>query len=1834
MTLAVDAPRVRSNVVTALQTLLDSYRNAAVTQREAGTYFEELTVCYLENEPLYRELYENVVPYAAWAAKQGLDKRDAGIDLVAETKSGEVHAIQCKLYAPDHKVQKAEIDSFFTASGKKPFARRIIVSTTDLWSDHAEDALRDQQPPVTKIDLAKLEESVVDWSKFAPTEAPALRGKKEPRPHQRDARAAVIAGLREKDRGKLIMACGTGKTFTSLKIAEQQAGTGKRVLFLVPSLALLSQTLTEWTQESEIRLQSFAVCSDSDVGKKRTKDDDAVQIFVHELQYPATTDGKRLAAEMKRRHDGEHMSVVFATYHSIDVVSQAQKEHGLPEFDLIICDEAHRTTGAKFEGEDESHFVRVHDQGYVRAKKRLYMTATPRIFGDTAKATAERDNVVLCSMDDESLYGKHLYTLTFSEAVKRGLLVDYKVIVLAVEEKHVNRRLQRLLADENNELRVDDASKIIGCWKALAKKGLAEELLGDHAPMKRAVAFCQVIERQKGAKVHKVSSKHIAEMFQAVIEAYQESETEEEHGATPRLRCEAEHVDGSMNASQKEAKIAWLKAESGEDACRILSNVRCLSEGVDVPALDAVLFLTPRSSQVDVVQSVGRVMRTAPGKKRGYIVLPVVVPAGIEPHEALNDNQTYKVVWQVLQALRSHDDRFDAMVNKLDLEARDPSKMEVIAITDKIAKKTPSKRGDAQKKDAAKKAAKAGKAIGSAGRPSAPPEQRELEFEIGEIERAIYAKLVQKVGNRHHWEDWAKDIAKIARTHIDRISAILGNPTNVKEREAFDRFAEELRDDLNDSITRDEIIEMLAQHLVTKPVFEALFAGQSFATENSMSRAMQGVLDALHEHHLEKEASTLEAFYESVKMRASGIDSVDGKQKIVVELYDKFFRNAFPKMSERLGIVYTPVEIVDFILKSVDHLLRTEFGQTLGSEGVHILDPFTGTGTFITRLLQSGLISKEELSRKYAKEIHANEIVLLAYYIAAINIEAAYHALVGGEYKPFEGICLTDTFQLYEKDDLVSRVLVDNSARRVRQKQLDIKVIIGNPPYSVGQDSENDNNANVDYPLLDGRISETYGARSEAKLSKGLYDSYVRAIRWASDRVGKSGIVGFVTNAGFVEAPTFDGLRKCLADEFSSLYIFHLRGNQRTAGERSKKEGGKVFGSGSRAPVAVSLLVKNPGAKEHGRIYLRDVGDYLTREQKLETVATFGSVAGITEAKGWITVSPDAHGDWLKQRDDSFRAYIPSGIKDKEDRTARVFSMFSLGVVTNRDAWASSPSSAGLAEHIERMIRFYNDELARFEKTHPGMTKKGREPMVEGFIDTDPTKIAWTRALKNEFAKGERLQFQASRIVPSLYRPFSQHWLYFDRKLNEMVYQMPKLFPVPGAKNRVIGFSAGESRSGFSVLMTDVVPSLHATDMVGSQYLPLFWYEVESPIDAAGESALFGSARSLDTNRRDGITDAGLTHFQSAYPGETITKEDVFYYVYGILHSPDYRERYADNLGKELPRIPRVKTASDFWAFSKAGRALGDLHVGYEKVPEHPARIEGPAKPTAAQYRVEKMKFGKGKDKSTVHYNDFITVRDIPLEAYDYVVNGKPAIDWVMERQSVTTDKASGIVKDANAWATETVGDARYPLSLLLRVITVSLETMTIVRALPKLDILDEAAPADGVPGSGPAASVLPFRHVSPKPAERYTTCVPLVPLHAAAGGFSEAQEEVPEPGGPEAAWITWDGAARFAEGMFVAQVRGRSMEPAIPNGAYCLFRVASVPSSPDRAVLVRHAGTTDPESGGHFTVKRYREELGANGERRIVLEPANPSFEPVVVTPSEAGDVRIVAEVVAVLGG
>lgn len=1595
-----------------LSDLLERYRDHAVTEREKGTYFETLCIDFLKNDPLHGGEFDDVWTYQEWAKQHGVNAADTGIDLVASISGEDTFcAIQCKFYSSVYCIQKKDLDSFLTASESKYFTRRLFIETTDgEWGKNAEDVLDDLHIPLNRITLAQMNESSIDWSTYFKDQKVSFKAKKELYPHQQLALEAIRDGLKTADRGKLIMACGTGKTFTSLRIAEDMVGKGKMVLYLVPSLSLMSQTVREWTNDSNIDLRLFAVCSDVQVGKR--KGDDAGDIEIHDLELPATTKADKLAKIANLSAD-DRMTVVFSTYHSIQVISDAQKKHGLGEFDLIVCDEAHRTTGATLADEEESNFVKVHNADFITAKKRVYMTATPKIFGDNVKTKANEAAVELCSMDDEALFGETLFARGFSWAVENEFLTDYKVIVLAVDEGMVSSGVQRRLMDDNSQLKLDDATKIIGCYKALLKTNLKEDLSFDPAPMKRALAFCKTIK----------SSETIKKEFARVVDEYNEMQKATDAGEDT-LSCEVDHVDGTYNAKERERLLRWLKEDTEEDTCRILSNARCLSEGVDVPALDAIMFLHPRKSVIDVVQSVGRVMRRAPNKKRGYVILPIGIPSGMTAEEALADNEPYKVVWQLLNALRSHDDRFDSTINRIEFGEDISSRIEVVAITQDMP--TKAEKGNT------------GPDIGTGGsEPRPPSEPTQGDLFVDEFAKAIMAKIVKKCGTKSYWEDWAKDVAKIAQTHITRITSIV-EKEGTPERKAFDEFLEEIQDDLNDSVGRDEAIEMLAQHLITKPVFEALFNDYSFAKNNTVSIAMQSVLDVLQPQRLEKETESLEKFYNSVRQRVQGIETDEARQKIIKDLYDKFFKTAFPMLSRRMGIVYTPIEVVDFIIHSVNDVLKSEFGQTLGSEGVHILDPFTGTGTFITRLLQSGLITKEQLPHKYANEIHANEILLLAYYIAAINIEATYHSILGGDYKPFEGICLTDTFDMYENEDMIARLMPDNSERRKRQKKLPIKVIIGNPPYSAGQKSENDQAANVTYEALDRSLQNSYVAASTGN-PRSLYDNYIRAIRWASDRIqkGESGVLSYVCNAGWIEGKAADGLRKCLEEEFSNLYIFNLRGNQRTSGELSRKEGGKIFGSGSRAPIAIMVLVKNPTVEKNGQIYYRDIGDYHSQDEKLKIISDYGSISGISNRNEWRKIQPDKDHDWLNQRDKSFDKYPVLG--DKKSKNAiTIFKSYSSGLKTNRDAWAYNYSKTLLQKNMARTTSFYMECLA--------------DPTSEKL--NDPTKISWSWVLRNRFNKGVEASFDAARIQSSSYRPFGRQLLYYDRMFNENRYLIPEQFPI-GTENNLSIVTCGVGGKQFSVLMTNTIPDIQL--MFNGQCFPLKLYP---PKRANKTDDLFDNNKTATENHC--ITEDGLKYFEDAYDGEIISKEDLFYYIYGLLHSTDYRARFKNNLSKQLPRIPAVKTVTDFWEFSKAGRELGKIHVDYENVDPYPitfeqgdlrlATIDDPEK----FYRVTKMKHAgkmREKDKSTVIYNSNITMTGIPLEAYDYVVNGKPALEWVMERQCVKTDKASGIVNDANRYAIETMNDPAYPLKLFQRVITVSLETMKIVNNLPALDI-------------------------------------------------------------------------------------------------------------------------------------------------------------------------------------
>lgn len=1652
------------------QSVIEKYRKISFSERDKGARFERLMQAYLQTDPYYANRFKKIWLWGEFPYRKDLGGSDTGIDLVAQTNEGDYWAIQCKRYQEETRINKDEVDSFLATSSRTfkneqmqtvGFVHRLWISTTRHWGSNAEEAIHNQNPPVSRISLFELTEAPVDWDKLEQGVhgEKARTTKKSLLPHQKDALEQAHEYFKKNERGKLIMACGTGKTFTSLRIAEHETNGKGAILFLVPSIALLGQALREWSADAKEDINAICICSDPEVSKQRKKQEDVDALSVVDLALPASTDPKKILEQFMAAKRKSGMTVVFSTYQSIDVIAKAQKvllKNGFKEFDLIICDEAHRTTGATLAGEDEKDFVKVHNPKFIQAKKRMYMTATPRLYSDEAKSKAAQADAVLASMDDANLYGDEIYRIGFGEAVERGLLSDYKVLILTLSDKDVPLAVQQMVSADS-EINADDLSKLVGCVNALSKQfigddGKTKEV--DPEPMRRAVAFCPSI----------AASKKIMSLFNQLSDVYLNALAPEKK--RDMVVVESQHMDGTMAAPKREEGLRWVKEATEGNACRILTNVRVLSEGVDVPSLDAVMFLSAKNSQVDVVQSVGRVMRRSPGKKYGYIIIPVVVPADVEPEQALNDNKRYKVIWDVLNALRAHDERFNATVNKIELNKNRPSQINVVGL------------GEPSQKD--------GEEAGSY-QSASQKIARQMELQFEQLQSVVFARLVQKVGDRRYWEQWAKDVAQIAERQKERIEYLIAHRKNQKA--AFAEFVTGLQRSINPSITQAQAVDMLAQHIITKPIFEALFEGYSFVKHNAVSQAMQNMLDALEEKSLPEDSETLQRFYESVRKRAAGIDNADGKQRIIIELYDKFFKTAFPKMVEQLGIVYTPVEAVDFIIHSVDDLLKQEFGRGLTDEGVHILDPFTGTGTFITRLLQSGLIRDKDLERKYKHELHANEIVLLAYYIAAVNIENAYHdatptpsvladispkydgtsVVFGGdregvEYSPFEGIVLTDTFQLGEtgvKNAQASEMFVKNSARALKQKKAPLRVIIGNPPYSVGQRSANDNAQNQKYEFLEARIANTYAKETDATNKNSLYDSYIKAFRWASDRLDPDlgGVIAFISNAGWLDGNAQDGFRKVLEKEFSSIWVFNLRGNARTSGELRQKEAGNVFGGGTRTPIAITFLVKNPAAKTaKAVIRYHDIGDYLDREQKLEIVKNFGSVSN-AEMK-WVTLQPDQRGDWLSLRNDAFDTFIPMG--DKDDKNSFfVKDLYCRGLETSRDSWAYNSNKNSLSKNIKRTVSFFNSETERYHRA----VAKGEAKDAKSFVTMDDTQISWSRAFLADAESGKRKTFEERSIVTALYRPFFKQHLYFSREINNLVSRMDSFFPNPSLENLVICVSGVGVTKDFSTIITDTLPDL---ELIGkSQCFPLYYYEEQDK----QSPTLFDYAEQNKSEyiRRDGVSDFILDRAKKQYGVSTrsttaLGKEDIFYYVYGILHSPEYRTTFANDLKKSLPRLPLVENVKDFWAFSKAGRKLAELHVRYEEVPpaagvlvhynrvpqsEIEKGLSGKGM-KSVNYRVEKMRFPAKGQKDAIIYNSQITVTNIPAKAYEYVVNGKSAIEWVMERYQVTTHKESGIVNDPNDWAEE-VGDPKYILNLLLSVINVSVQTVEIVESLPKV---------------------------------------------------------------------------------------------------------------------------------------------------------------------------------------
>ena len=1530
-----------------LDEVLTRFREEAQGNLAAmGSRFERLVKRLLTQLPLYRTQFTRV-----WLWSELNLGHDTGIDLVAEDIHGELYGIQAKCYENGHVVSKPDIDTFLSKLGeylpfegaKRTFAHGLIFSTTDAWGDNAERTLADRPIPVQVMTLSRLRALEANWEALAGlTPGPAVTPKSI-RDYQQEALAAAAAHYAAHNRGKLIMACGTGKTFTSLRLIEQETGGKGLVLFLVPSIALLNQTLVAWCDDAAKPLHAVCVCSDAQANQRIKRGEDEPEEDPNALALPPTTRPDILAKRIRylREKYPDALTVVFSTYQSIAVVEEAQRTYLGRDafvFDFAVCDEAHRTTGAIAKEEKEPAFTYIHDDAHVLARRRLYMTATPRLYADSAKVKAKERSIELCSMDDAALYGEEIYRIGFGTAVAKGCLADYKVLVLTLPEGELpeDSPYEQLTAEERKALesRNDDgrttAVKLLGCINALAKRLKDSPLLTavDGVPARRAVAFCRTIK----------TSKATTALFK-------------KFAADPRfntpLCVKARHVDGEMGALARNDALAWLKADGGPATCHLLTNVRCLSEGVDVPSLDAVLFLSKRNSQIDVVQSVGRVMRTAPGKRYGYIVIPVVIPADKDPKEELDNSDTFGVVWTVLNALRAHDDRFEATINKLRFDK--PTKGETLpGPNDPIDPEEPPSITISSGLSVNEN----GASPFEQGAPGAIQDSFDLRFpeKMEQYRDLLYGRIVKNCGDRKYFERWATEVAAIAKRLVETLKArCVADP---RAADTFHRFHALLQTAVYANVSEEDARVMLVQQRITGPIFDALFGGNGFTAHNPVSQALDHAFDLLAALDTEEDRRTLARFYQDVRTRVGDIQSADGKLEIIRTLYDTFFAAAFKSTVEKLGIVFTPIEAVDFILRSADGALRKYFGKRLSDEGLY---------------------------RKYTQELHANEIVLLSYYIAAVNIENVFHDRQGRKekYSAFPGIVFGDTFRMREvkPDDLLDdEELRPNSERILAQNNAPISVIVGNPPYSVAKGES--------YPSLNERIEETYVAASSATNKNSLYDSYIKAFRWSSDVIknDRGGVLCFISNGGWLDSNACDAFRRCLVQEFDEIYCYNLRGNQYTQGEVSRREGGKFFDAGSRCPITILLLVRLPAGQHHGNatIHYRDIGDYKTREEKLHDVLMYGSFLSEAWLDGAQTIVPNEHGDWINQRNDAFSTYIPLEPTKKFDtHTQSVFVTNSSGLKSGADAFCYNAAQSALLSAISLLMN-------------------GKDISKEECI----------------------------RVAT--FRPFQKQWLYYAKDWNQRRYQIPKLFPTgERSENVVICVSGG------SLLITDVTPDLH---FVGdAQCFPLYWYE-EKDVDLFGKRTLV---------RHDGVSE-WIQHRAERQYGTTVTKEEIFYYVYGFLHQPTYREAFAADLKKSLPRIPLVERYEDFKKTSDIGRQLAALHLNYETLEPYPLEEKGDFSDT----RVTKMKFGGkgGKDRSTLIVNGTLTLRGIPEEAYRYQVNGRSPIEWAVDRYQVRQDTKSGIINDPNLWAPD---NPRYIPDLIKRLVTLSIDSLNLINALP-----------------------------------------------------------------------------------------------------------------------------------------------------------------------------------------
>jgi predicted helicase len=1485
------------------------------SKTERGRLLEVATKLYLQEQGFKTYFWSE------WASQKGLSLQDTGIDLVAEI-DGDLYAVQCKNW--DRAVSWRDVGTFVGSLLRKDLNFKGGFLVAKSVSKEVEKEIERLGKTIITVSADELSE-YLDQAKALLEGKPLTKEKKQLRPYQGQAIQSVLEGLQSRDRGKLIMPPGTGKTLVALRIAESFS-VGKLILFLCPSIALLDQSIKAWFRDSELPVHAYAVVSDRGVGR----DDELNSRSL--LSFPATTSAEELLGAFRPEED--KLNVIFSTYQSLDVIKDAQ-QNGLPEFDLIICDEAHRTAGVS--KREETNFKLVHSNEHIKGKKRLYMTATPKVF-DVEKEEKERieeENLVkIFDMSDEGIFGPTFFEYSFRRAIEEGYLSPYRIVVMTVDKKEVQEKLYEYLMSQGS-LSIDDTTKLVGLGKLIKGEVHNEDGTPLNLSIKRGIVFVNRVSK----------SKQVAEDFEAVFREYFGIQSP----------ANIQHIDGNMSVFDKRRRINWLR--EGGQRSHTLTNAKVLTEGIDVPALDFVAFFDQKESVVDIIQALGRVVRKAQNKEFGLVFIPLVVSTDRENIDEQIERTSYKTLWQVLNAVASLDSAFQSQIRVILIEDGnrtreiDPNRDNVIVLD----------RGNTQ-----------------------------TSF-FEPIRKHLSTKIVRsfRLGSIF-LRDWAQETAKTAKDLKDNVQIALEKDLSFRQK--FEELRRALTTLLNESISDQDAINLIVQYILTKPIFDAVFEHKS---------PVDKILDSIFEyfkHFLQNNIRELDKFYEQVQVKASGLRNEEERQEFLRHLYTNFFSVAFKETTDEVGIAYTPVPLVSFIVKFVNHLVQKHFGKTLDDEGVVILEPFAGMGTFISLAIENMDLQKleEKLQRK---EIWANEILLLPYMAMVKNIESTIARKIG-KHLPFETALWTDSFslmeKLYEKQSPKLPMIIPEKFKELIDAQLKAKVnvLISNPPWRVGRENENVGRRNIEYRNLRMRIGQTYARYAKqlgiASVNK-LYDTYIQALRMASDRI-EEGVIGFVLNNGWLHGLSGRGIRKALSEEFVEVYVYDLRGDARV---KSKKEGENVF------PIQTGncllFLVKRKDKKGPAKIFYKAVKDYATKEEKFAELREWEDQPDQIE---WQEIQPNQKHDWIDQGEEEFESLVKLGDK-RNKHEITVFDEYSLGLATNRDSYAYNFSKADLKMHMERLISTFNEHLERV------WAREITEDNVEEKIERDQRKIKWDDSLKNElFRLRESQRFKNDRVFDAFYKPFVPMWVYFDRVFNDRTYRLPSIFPTPDVENLAIVVSGvGKGRVFDAFITTKILDkSFHTTSVF---LFPLYIYnEVKT---------LYGTV----SQRQDNITDQALRLFQKALNDATITKEDIFFYAFGVLSTPSYVERFRNNLSKELPRVPILDS---FREISKLGRELAELQLAYQRyvwavvmkeekedLPEY-SNLTITADENALSEYVEKVRLDKENREITI--NGKVKVQGIPKFAIECKVGNYPPIEWVSKYLVRKEDEDTGIVWD------------------------------------------------------------------------------------------------------------------------------------------------------------------------------------------------------------------------------